>query len=232
MVLGAAQRTCIMATYEVTLREISTGRVADVYKTVGANEEAARREAEERILQSSTPRDLRVATIHEVPMTMVSAVGALNADPVIRSTQHELYETDLALWAKGQAELLRLRAEGTLANEADLDWSNIAQEIEDLAASEKREIRNRLAVICEHLLKWAYQPEHRSGSWRGSVVEARDGIADVLEESPSLKPYPAAVLEGAYPRGKRKAEAVAELTDLPEICPWTIEQVLDQEFWP
>jgi hypothetical protein len=34
-------------------------------------------------------------------------------------------------------------------NEAD--WDNVAEAIEDLAASERREIRNRRAVLCGHL---------------------------------------------------------------------------------
>ena len=80
----------------------------------------------------------------------------------------DLYEADIAAWAEQQADALRRRA----ANE--IDWENVAEEIESLARSDRREIRNRLAVICEHLLKWAYQPQLRSGSWRGSVVEPRD----------------------------------------------------------
>jgi Domain of unknown function DUF29 len=138
----------------------------------------------------------------------------------------DLYDTDVAAWAEQQADALRRRA----ANE--IDWENVAEEIESLARSDRREIRNRLAVICEHLLKWAYQPEHRSGSWRGSVVEARDQIARLVQESPSLRGYPAEVLSEAYPPGRRKAEAETGLTGLPESSPWSIGEVLDHAFWP
>ena len=141
-----------------------------------------------------------------------------------------LYDNDIALWAGQQADALRRRA----ANE--IDWDNVAEEIESLGRSDKREISNRLAVICEHLLKWQFQPEMRSGSWRGSVVEARNRIADLIEESPSLADYPANRLTqprgGAYARGREKAMAETDITVLPEICPWTVEQVLDSEFWP
>jgi hypothetical protein len=138
----------------------------------------------------------------------------------------ELYESDIVAWAEQQAYALRRRA----ANE--IDWDNVAEEIESLVRSDRRELGNRLAVICEHLLKWAYQPERRSGSWRGSVVEARDQIAKLVQESPSLRDYPAAALAEAYPPGRRKAEAEASLVGLPESCPWTIDQVLDHAFWP
>jgi hypothetical protein len=138
----------------------------------------------------------------------------------------DLYDADIAAWAEQQADALRRRA----ANE--IDWENVAEEIESLARSDRREIRNRLAVICEHLLKWAYQPEHRSGSWRGSIVEARDQIARLVQESPSLQDSPAAVLAEAYPAGRRKAEAETGLVGLPESCPWTIDRVLEHAIWP
>ena len=138
----------------------------------------------------------------------------------------DLYDTDTVLWAEEQAKALRDRSANAL------DWDNLAEEIESLAKRDKREIRNRLAVICEHLLKWRFQPDGQSGSWRGSIVEARDRIADLIKESPTLRPYPATVLADAWPAGRRKAEAETGLSDLPTSCPWSIEAVLDHEFWP
>jgi hypothetical protein len=141
----------------------------------------------------------------------------------------DLYDSDAAAWSEQQADALRRRA----ANE--IDWDNVAEEIESLSRSDKREIRSRLAVICEHLLKWQFQPDARSGSWRGSIREARDKIADLIEESPSLADYPAAHLaglRGAYARGRAKAADETGIADLPETCPWTVDQVLDHGFWP
>lgn len=141
----------------------------------------------------------------------------------------DLYDIDFAAWSDHQADALRRRA----ANE--IDWENIAEEIASLGRSDRREIRNRLAVICEHLLKWAYQPEQRSSGWRGSVVEARQQIASLIEESPSLAAYPATALigrHGAYLHGRAKAAAATELVGLPETCPWSAEQLLDDQFWP
>jgi hypothetical protein len=141
----------------------------------------------------------------------------------------DLYDTDAAAWSEQQADALRRRA----ANE--IDWDNVAEEIESSSRSDKREIRTRLAVICEHLLKWQFQPDARSGSWRSSIREGRDKIADVVEESPSLADYPAAHLvgpRGAYVRGRAKAADEIGMAELPETCPWTIGQVLDNGFWP
>ena len=138
----------------------------------------------------------------------------------------DLYEDDIATWAARQADLLRRRASN------ELDWDHLAEEIEDVAQRQKDQIESRLAIACEHLLKWEFQPARRSNSWRGSIVEARNRIARVQRRVPSLEPYPAAVLADAYRDGREKAEAETGLLDLPEACPWTIEQVLDRSFWP
>ena len=141
----------------------------------------------------------------------------------------DLYDTDIAAWSERQADALRRRA----ANE--IDWVNVAEEIESLGRSDRREIRSRLAVICEHLLKWTYQPEQRSNSWSSSIRKARDEIADLIDDSPSLADYPATQLggrKGAYLRGRRDAAIETGLSDLPSACPWSVEQLLDDEYWP
>ena len=76
------------------------------------------------------------------------------------------YATDVAAWAEQQAGLLRRRASGQLPNDAGLDWENLAEEIEGVAASQKREIRHRLKRICQHLLKWRHSTRPPSRSWR------------------------------------------------------------------
>jgi hypothetical protein len=144
----------------------------------------------------------------------------------------DLYTLDVAAWAERQANLLRRLARGEQIINDQPDWPHIAEEIEDVVASQRREIRNRLAVLSEHLLKWAYQSDQRSGSWRGSIVDARERIADVLEESSSLGAYPAEQLARSYAAGFAKAAAETGLAGLPATCPWTAEQVLDRQFWP
>jgi uncharacterized protein DUF29 len=138
----------------------------------------------------------------------------------------DLYDSDFLEWAETQAALLRSRS----ANK--LDWDNLAEEIESLAKRDRREVRNSLAVICQHLLKWEFQPDRRGGSWRGSIKEARSEIGDLIEESPTLASYPATRLAWAYARGRERAGDETGMLDLPVDCPWTIEQVLDRDFWP
>ncbi|MGC1407560.1 MAG: DUF29 domain-containing protein [Acetobacteraceae bacterium] len=138
----------------------------------------------------------------------------------------DLYDTDIVSWAEQQADALRRRATN------EIDWNNVAEEIEDVARRDRDRLYGALVTAITHLLKWRFQPEMRSGAWRSAVVRARDRIAKLLNDSPSLKGYPASVLADAYPPARRAAEAEASLDGLPESSPWTIDQVLDHAFWP
>ena len=136
------------------------------------------------------------------------------------------YETDLYEWTKTQADALRRRASN------ELDWDNLAEEIETLGRSERREIQSRLKILLLHLLKWRYQPERQCSSWRGSIVEARDELESVLADNPSLGSHPAEYLPKAYASARQKALNETGLLRLPDECPWTIDQILSTGFLP
>ena len=138
------------------------------------------------------------------------------------------YESDFAMWAAEQGALLR---EGRLDR---LDLENLAEEIESLGISNKRQIESRMAILLMHLLKWRYQPEFRCGSWRSTLLEQRTRIARVTRDSPSLRDYPAEILQSEYEIARTKAsmETTVFLNLFPEACPYTIEQVLDPDFLP
>src|SRR4051794_23238748 len=65
---------------------------------------------------------------------------------------NSLYDRDFYAWAQHQAALLRA------GRAADIDSEHLAEEIESLGARERRELRNRVARLVQHLLKWRYQP--------------------------------------------------------------------------
>ena len=138
------------------------------------------------------------------------------------------YEADFAQWSLEQAELLR---DGSIEG---LDRENLAEEIESLGRSDKREIGNRLGKLLVHLLKWRFQPEGRSGSWRSSIREQRRGVAKLIEESPSLKGHPAEVLAEEYEAARIDAsdETGLNLSVFPLECPFSLQQILDPEFLP
>jgi hypothetical protein len=95
--------------------------------------------------------------------------------------REHLYERDYYTWALKQARALRARS-----TEA-LDWENLAEEVEGLARTEARELKNRLEVLLVHLVKWRYQPAKRSKSWRLTIREQRQRLAQLLDENPGLK---------------------------------------------
>jgi len=138
------------------------------------------------------------------------------------------YDEDFALWAAEQGALIR-------AGKFDrVDLENVAEEIESLGRSNKQEIHSRLTTILIHLLKWEFQPQLASGSWLASIAIGRDEIAKLIEDSPSLSAFPETILERAYRAAPRvaAAETGLPLSNFPKTCPYTIDQVLDDDFWP
>ena len=139
------------------------------------------------------------------------------------------YDKDVILWSEEQARLLRAR------RFAELDLEHLADEIEDVGRSEKRELAKRMAVLLAHLIKWKSHPNDRTNSWRATINDQRKRIALAIKETPSLKTVirVADWQEGVWldARGQAWKEMGAG-EDLPEASPWTIEQAADPEFWP
>jgi len=141
-----------------------------------------------------------------------------------------LYDTDVAAWAQQQAGALRRRA----ANE--VDWENVAEEIEGVAASQKREARSRLRVICEHLLKLRHlrQGRHQGQSWRNTLDEQRRELQELFEDSPSLRGFAEGALVSAFVNARQDVERNSgKSLGLPDdTCPWSLDQVLSLDFLP
>jgi hypothetical protein len=137
-----------------------------------------------------------------------------------------LYETDFYAWTLEQTKLLK---EGDFRH---LDVINLVEEIESLGKQERRELENRLGILMGHLLKWDYQPEIRSKSWRATIREQRRTAQKLISQNPSLKPYLAEAIADAYESGKDLVvgETPLDYSDLPENCPYTLEQLFDPGF--
>lgn len=139
-----------------------------------------------------------------------------------------LYDRDFYAWANEQASLLR---EGKL-DHADLE--HIAEEIESMGKTEKRELISRLTILLLHLLKWRFQPALRGSSWRNSIRIQRREIAAHLADNPSLKAVIPVAVEQAYGTAIIEAETETGLEEatFPQTCPWSFEQMTDPNFWP
>jgi len=140
------------------------------------------------------------------------------------------YDADIILWSEQQARFLRA------GRFAELDIEHLADEIEDVGKSEKREFVSRMGVLLAHLLKWSRQPTKRSPSWRSTIVVQRKRIALAIKGTPSLK----AVMRDPDWREEIWLDALAQAqketgltpNELPEACPWSMEQATDPDFWP
>ena len=136
------------------------------------------------------------------------------------------YETDFHAWLGTQARLLR---EGRLAQ---ADVANIAEELESLGNSDRRALKSHLRTVLMHLLKWNLQLWRRTRSWEITIRNGRRKMADVLADSPSLKPWLAEVLAAEYARARKDATIATGLAPdvFPLPCPFTLDQVLDEDF--
>ncbi len=138
------------------------------------------------------------------------------------------YDQDFYVWLTHNATLLR---QGKFL---EIDVENIAEELEGMSRREKRALINRLAVLLTHLLKWQFQPGKRSNSWRYTIEEQRRAVLKLLKESPSLHYQLYDKLSEAYQDGIIKAakETHLDKTAFPSVCPYTLDQTLDENFYP
>ena len=139
-----------------------------------------------------------------------------------------LYEQDFYAWANHQAALLRA------GNLSAADIEHIAEEIESMGKTEKRELVSRLTILLLHLLKWQFQPERRGASWEATIIVQRHDISDHLADNPSLKALLPATISRAYSNAAPMAVGETELpkATVPLVCPWSFDQIMDENFWP
>jgi hypothetical protein len=146
----------------------------------------------------------------------------------IKREQAELYDADFVRWTEEQAARLR---DGRFDV---LDLENLAEEIESLGKRDRRRLKSRLTVLLMHLLKWAYQPEQRSGSWDSTIRTQRADVRQLLEDSPTLRREVPAIIAERYEMARRNAAAETglPLAKFPTDCPFAVAKVLAEEWLP
>ena len=146
----------------------------------------------------------------------------------------QLYEADFYEWSLVQASLLRrMAAERT---NTELDLENLAEEIESMAGSDRRELTSRLRIILIHLIKLAYcfYPDPRQ-TWTDSVRAQRQSLNLLFDQSPSLRRLAPDALSKAWPKALEQAgrETIdLSMDDLPRVNPFPIERLLDHDYIP
>lgn len=139
------------------------------------------------------------------------------------------YDRDFHAWSQEQADLLRVQ------RFAEIDVDHLIEELEAMGARERRELISRLKVLLAHLLKWQFQPQLRSRSWKATIKEQRLSLQDLLEENPSIE---ALLEQQAIPKAYRLARLLAvketnlDESTFPEDCPYSLQETRDADFYP
>lgn len=143
-------------------------------------------------------------------------------------TLQELYNTDFNSWIQQHIFLLKA---GRLS---EIDNMHLIEELEDMGKSDTRELKSRLTTLITHLLKWQFQPQQRSTSWKSSIIEQRIQLSFLLDDSPSLKRTIDDAVVKIYSKAREWAieETGLKSTIFPKDCPYSIEQLFDKNFYP
>ncbi len=140
-------------------------------------------------------------------------------------TFSQLYETDETAWLDAMVE--RIQQERW----DELDYSHLGEYLSDRARRDRREVKSRLTTLLAHVLKWVHQPDHRSRSWRGTILEQQQELSDLVSVG-VLRNHAETVLTDAYAKAVERAavETGLAVETFPSECPYVLEQLLSPNF--
>jgi hypothetical protein len=149
-------------------------------------------------------------------------------EPKIVTRSAAGYHDDFHAWSAEQAARLRE------FQPRNIDWENVAEEIESLGRSDQREVTSRLTTLLVHLLKWRYQSKLRADSWSDTIARERIELPLILDQSPSLARFAEATFAKAHRLARREASRQTRLGlhTFPEESPFSLRDALDPDFWP
>ena len=143
----------------------------------------------------------------------------------------DLYEKDYYLWIEKTISLLENH------QFSDLDLDNLIEEISDMGKSQRQSLKSYLTRLLEHLLKlvyWQSELKYNQRGWKNELRNFRLQIKQIIEDSPSLKPYLSEIFLPCYQNARKlflDLSGMAEnLVSLAPIC--TIEQALNEDWFP
>jgi hypothetical protein len=142
-------------------------------------------------------------------------------------------DEDFPAWVLEQAKVLRRHKPRVI------DWEALADQLDDMYAQVEVDLESDLRVVLQHLLKLEFQPgdnelRRRARGWKVSATEHRNRISFILRRSPSLRKKLSEYVRHAYAGARKEAAIHMNLDEraLPSKCPWTVEQVIDLDFFP
>ncbi|MEA5533915.1 DUF29 domain-containing protein [Crocosphaera sp. XPORK-15E] len=139
----------------------------------------------------------------------------------------ELYETNYITWLEETIKLLKT------CQLDKLDYENLIEELEDLSKREKRRLRSLLEQIIRHLLMAQYWESERTNNyyhWLAEIVSFRNQLNEDL--TTNLYQYLQGNLPIIYSHAVDYVKLKANLTTLPDTCPYTLENLIDKNWLP
>ena len=141
----------------------------------------------------------------------------------------DLYDTDVLLWSEQQAALLRRRAAGELVNDTELDWPNIAEEIESVGSEQRHAVESLLLQALLHQLKIEAWPSSRDvPHWRSEARLFRARARRRFVPSMRQRIDVAGLYHDAF---RALPETVDDQPPLPvpAACPVTLDALLAED---
>lgn len=146
------------------------------------------------------------------------------------------YDEDFYAWTRDQAK--HLRAQARLRKNEPIDWPLLAEEVENLGNEQRRAVASHLERLIQYLLKLEFAKDQTPRrQWLLSIDGARAEIDRRWTATIACDITPA--LEKAHARGRRAAALELEdhgesetARDLPEGLHYTLEQLLDEDWYP
>jgi len=139
-----------------------------------------------------------------------------------------LYEQDYVEWLDATLEQLQNR------DLKDLDWTNLIEEVEALGSEQRHKVESYLRQLLKHLLLYQYWESEKAycaKDWLEEIDDFRNEL-EILLRSKTLSNYTFSILETAYQRARHSAKTKSDLNIFPVNCPYSMEQILDPDWFP
>lgn len=135
-----------------------------------------------------------------------------------------LFLSDETAWLEAMAELIES------GDHASLDYANLREYLTDMAKRDRREVESRLIALLLHILKWEFQPAHRSRSWQASILEQRQELEGLVDRG-VLRNHAEVVLPDSYRKAVARAviETGLPAETFPEDCRYSFDELLAYE---
>jgi hypothetical protein len=141
----------------------------------------------------------------------------------------QLYEREYDRWLSETIELLKNRQFDRV------DYEHLIEELAALGRSEKTAVKSLILSIIIRLLLyqfWTTEREKNSNHWAAEIITFRVQLEYKLTTNLSKFLELELELENIYENARLIAEKKTGLKNLPIICPYSLRQILEKQWFP